>query len=329
MNFPLFQKALSQSTSTLPVATLATAALWMLFVPSGATGVGESGNLFWQMVKWPSFDPRFYRTAAFLLLLVSGYWQTEVSNRYALLNVRSKMPAVCFVCMSALCVFLRDLHPALVLMALHGAVLYLLFSVTVKPHTTLQVFKLFGLVSIETLVYPQAWVLVVAYGACLAYMRFSSMKVFFAALIGLIVPYWFFFSLTVLIDRQDIFLQQTESMCLFGWPDFSCWSSTQVIAFAFSSFLFLVSSFHHFRHQRQEKPRVKMLNNCLCILGYVSLCFVLCCPQDLVQILPLCIVPFAMMAGIYFAHGDSRGSNVLTMVSVIVWVALAVLSVCL
>lgn len=130
---------------------------------------------------------------ALVLTALTAYIITETNNTYMLLRTRSRMVASVWVFGTACVGLLHPFAPALPATFCLAVSYYLLFRTYQRSHPPVtDVFHTFAMLAMGSLFYPPVlylapfflWYLTV-------FMRVLSFRTFFAALVGLLLPFWF------------------------------------------------------------------------------------------------------------------------------------------
>ncbi len=158
-----------------------------------------------------------------------------------------------------------------------------------------QSFAAFALIALASLFCVKAlWYVPVVWMVMTVYMQVMGVRVFFASLFGLAVPYWIALPFVARDETTDVASQHFEGLFALEPPfDFSamtpfCWTILGIVlAFGLSGMAY------YYRHNRYDRLRMKQGYN-----GYAFL-FVVSCLLFAVQpqLFWLCMAVMAMSAG--------------------------------
>lgn len=288
-----FQNHVVESVYTLPLCVVLCLLLW--WWPNGASGVHSIGNCV-------------------LCMLVAGLIM-ETNSVYQLIRLRTRIMACVWmflvVCLPAAHDSSLAFIPAFCLSVAH----YMMFDSYQNRNASVSVFHGCLSLSLCSLCYAPALLLVIPYLFLLQlFMQSLSLRTLGAGLIGLGLPYWLLFPLSLwfpdlfsfeghfvtFMELPDMFLSYTGSVSPLQWG-----------AFGLVAFLGLLASVHFVRHDYNDKIRTRMM---LYVYVYESffffvLLFLFPCLWDSLFVLFLaCISP---LIAHYFALTGSRITNLL------------------
>ena len=127
-----------------------------------------------------------------LIAALVAYVVTETNNIHQLLRVRSRMISAVWLSVLACMGFTHPFHPAMLSALALSVSHFLLFRTYQQPQPVADVFHSFLALALGSVAFPPLilfapfflWYLVV-------FMRALTLRTFFAALVGLLLPFWF------------------------------------------------------------------------------------------------------------------------------------------
>ncbi len=127
-----------------------------------------------------------------LLVALTAYVVMETNNTYQVIRVRSRMMSSVWLFLSASVIPFHYFSPVLLATFCLAVSIYLLFRTYQQPQPVVDTFHSFLLLALGSIVLPQMalfapfflWYFIV-------FMRALSLRSFFAGLLGLVLPFWF------------------------------------------------------------------------------------------------------------------------------------------
>ena len=164
-----FQNKVATSNFTLPVAAFLTTLLWCaegIYTPDRILGWAVCG--------------------------LTAYFWVETNNAHSLIRIRSRLTPAIYLWMTG-CIFsLHPLQDGLIVSCLMLASYYLLFKSYQRTEAVSPIFHSFLCLGIGSLFFPQLLFFAPFYlWYATVYLRSLTWRTFWAAMTGLILPYWF------------------------------------------------------------------------------------------------------------------------------------------
>lgn len=245
---------------------------------------------------------------------LSTFLMAELNNTYALIRIYSRMVSCIFLLlMTMACYPYEDISVAVT--ALCSIFFYTAsFHCYQESHQVGWGFYAFLAVGINSLFFvqvlyfvPLLWILL------LTKLLAMSPRMFFASLLGLLTPYWFY--LFYALWQQDLsafadhfialgtFVNPMEALPLLTMP--------QMINGGMVLFCALTGMVHYLRNRQQDRIRTQLLYELMMIVDAIAILFLLAQPQHFDQMLPLVIVNTAPLAAHFTALTHTRWTNML------------------
>ena len=190
------QNRIGRSIATLPVCALLAVGLWWL--PQGAYSHDSLVSL--------------------LLMALTAYIVAETNNTNMLIRTRSRMIASVWVFASAFVGLLHPFSPAMLAAFCLSVSYYLLFRTYQQPQPVVDVFHTFFMLALGSLVCPRMVFFVPLFFWHLSvFMRALTLRTFFAALVGLVLPFWFWGGWLLWTDNPAPFLAWLADLRSIVW----------------------------------------------------------------------------------------------------------------
>ena len=296
------QNKIGRSRAVLPLCILLTLVLW--WFPLG----GYSHSYAWGL----------------LLAALVAYVVTETNNIYQLLRVRSRMISAvwlsCLACMG----FFHPFHPAMLAALALSVSHFLLFRTYQQPQPVADVFHTFLALALGSVAFPPLLLFALPFlWYLLVFMRALTFRGFFAALVGLVLPFWFWGGWVLWQGDASSLVQWWQrlaggmttaglnvSALQHGFSDFAASPSPVALAFLLLAMLTVWTSIAYLLHSFDDKIRTRMMLYVYVSQSLLLLLFSLFA-AELLPLLPLLLLSCSPLVAHYFTFRTSWGSLVL------------------
>lgn len=309
-----FQKSITDSQMTLPVVYGVVILLWFLtppILPSDSYSTTEYGlwhhlPLALQQGYWSLGIGAFCASLAI-------YAMAELNNANVLLRVGSRMLSTTLAFLLGLVVICHLFQPGMLLMLFVLLSFFPLFASyqTTNPFLS---FLTFLMVSVASLVFPKWLWIVPVYWIIQGYLRSFTLRCFLASLLAVMLPYWFYGAIALMTESTGDFLSHLQEMVSFQGFDYTQLDRRELVVFLFVILLFLTGVIDFYLHRYQDKTRTRILYNVLVLYGIVITLWIGIQPQYFTTLLPVLILPTAILFGHFFTFTHTRFSHILCII---------------
>lgn len=303
-----FQNRVVESVFTLPISAVFAALMW--WFQGGFSKANMLGLLFCALT-------------AYIIL--------ETNNANALIRVRTRLLSSLWLISVACMGFLHTaIEPLFVTLCL--SLSYSQLCRTYQRYdAAVQAFHANLLLSVASLVFPPMLLLSVLYGVYFSvYMRCVNLRLVMASLLALLLPYWFWSGWCVWQLDFVPLLSHLSAVVDFRIPTQEVYDQVSlpvISAWALVNLLSVVGTIHYLRNRYDDKIKVRMLLYIFVCQTVFFQIAVLLQPQFIMFLLPMLMVSSNPLVAHYFALTGSWLSNLFFCLSLLLFVALAVISV--
>ncbi len=259
--------------------------------------------------------------------VLSVYMIAEMNNAYSLLRVRSRMVSGVFIALTCTMSFMFSGLPG-ALTQLFAIVSLLLLLSTYQDKKSLgrifYAFLLFGLCSIlcvDILLFvPLLWLLM------LTQLQSLSWRGFFASLIGLATPYWFF-SLWFVWQRDFTPLADHFRSLATFMPLSEAYATVticELLTFVLTAALTLTGIVHFWNHSIDEKIRTRLFYGLFTWMSAMSLLLTALQPQLFDPMMRIAVVCASPLVAHFLTLTSTRITNIAFFAIVAVTVAVTI-----
>ena len=299
-----FQNKVATSGYTLPVAAISATLLWC------AEGI-YTLDMLW----------------GWLLCGLTAYLWMETNNTYALIRIRSLLTPAIYVAMAGAAFSLHPLQPSVIIACAMLASYNMLFRSYQQTDAVSPLFHSFLCLGVGSLFFPQLLYFVPFYlWYATVFFRSLTWRAFWAAILGLALPYWFMAGYDIYTENFSHFTAHFSALAQFQplhLGNYRYFDYLQVSFVAWVAALSLIASAHCIRTSFNDKIRTRMLLYCIMIQELLIVAFMALQPIHFHVLSGLLLMNSAPLIAHYFALTRSRFSNSLFILSIFVLSALA------
>lgn len=246
-------------------------------------------------------------------LMFSTYLMVGLNNINALIRIYSRMVSCSFLFLSVMASFLLPSIPGAVVQLCFIAYYLCVFHAYQDRQSTAWSFYSFICLGVASTVFIQILFLV---PLLLIIHRTKIMalstRTFFAALIGLIIPYWFLGAYYLYTHQSDRLIEHVVSIAQFQ-PlfDYSGITTQQLLTFAFIVVVFIIGTVHFLRNSYNDKIRIRMIYETFIFVNIGCIVFLVLQPQHNDILTRLIIINTAPLIGHFISLTRTALTNIL------------------
>lgn len=253
-----------------------------------------------------------------------GYLMIEMNTKFTLIRTRTTLPACIYWYLISIFFFIHTFEwsnfaPLAFLLSIFN-----LFMGYESSKAPIHVFHAFFFLGLGSLAFPQ--LIYFTFLLIISTITFRAMnaKSFFASILGLLTPYWFLFGYAFYQNEMPVFYTLVKEIYHFYPIHYFEIQATEIIAGIFSTILLVISSLHYFQVAYLDKTRTRIFLSFIAFSGWWTTLFMILQPQHLHVLLPIQLISSAFLAGHLFTLTRNRFSNILFIVTFILFIALTI-----
>lgn len=316
------------SPLTLPLSLVGVLLVWML---TGVFGLADAAPAFIGLLgrdgvgTWLS-SPWVSHTVALLGYVLLGYMMLELNNAYAVIRMRTSLQVSLTGWLLAASPTLLQSPVGAWVSASVAVSLYFLFRSYQQADRPIYLFRSAAYLGLGSLLFPPLLLLepVCLLGAYL--FRSLTWRGFFAAVLGLCLPYAFLLGYAYWWNRMDLFTAPFADLALLRQPLSFAASGSVWTLWGVMLLLLLVGSLHYFGTSNDDKIRTRNYLHFLVLLGVVLFALSLLLMGQAVVWLAALLPVVSLVGAHLFALSHSKASNLFFLFYIIS--LLAVFSFC-
>lgn len=266
------------------------------------------------------------RYLEFVIFAFAAYLMVELNNRNSLIRIYSRMVSCSFIVLATMNEPMFDTGDVWLTLLCFVAMFIALFNSYQDKRAQGRVFYAFMFIGIASLLHvqvlffvPVVWMLM---ASCL--MAFSNRN-FWASVIGLTVPYWFFAGYSAITGQLDYFFAHFSADAWISQPflyegldvcDIAAAGCVALVAF--------IGMVHFLRNSYKDKIRTRMIYETLSTMAIVCMVFIMAQPQHIAWLTGIMTIPASVLIAHFFALTATRITNITFIVLTLGFVALTV-----
>jgi hypothetical protein len=303
-----FQNKVAGSVFTLPVCVVIAAALWWL----------------------PQQDSSIPNILGLALCLLTTYVMMETNAQQHIIRIRTRMMSSVWLILAASLSFMHPLAKPIIAANFLCIGYHLFFRCDQEDEPQIYVFHTFLMLSLGSFCAPIMLLMAVPFFLYLTiFLRSLTNKVFWAGVLGLIVPFWCYASWCFITKDMQSFVTRIVDMAQFEQPSLEAIVSLPFVwqvSAAFIALLSIVSILHYLRTNYDDKIRVRMIQYIYITQTLMLMAFLVLQPAHYQTTMALFVASASPLIAHYFALTSSFLSNLFFILSLLFTAAMAVLN---
>lgn len=310
-----FQKTISHSQATLPVVGVVAVLLWCILPPQWMQiPVDVSAYGLWRFVPSVLTQGTWSAVLSALCAAVAVYQMAELNYANVLLRVNTRMLSSMLALLLGLSVVCHQFStPGSILMVLTLSSFFPLFASYQHPVPHLSFLTHLAL-SAASLLLPQLLWLVPIYWLVQTIFRTLTFRSFIASLLALLTPYWCYAAIAYVTGTWAEFMADIQQVANFQWPDYTLFPLCHLLTYIFTLLVFIVGTIDFFVQQFSDKTRIRIIYRSMVCYGIALALFIALLPQHFAVLLPLLLLPTAILHGHFFTLTQTRASHIIILI---------------
>lgn len=307
------QGQITAGRGTLPAVILICTLCWVStasLLTSLTISTGESAPDLWQLPRNLLIPSWAEQTISYLVYALIGYFLIEINNQFGIIRMRASMQTAIYFLLITACPKMHLLYAGDIASIAFLISIYFLFKSYQHSKAVEYLFYSFVFIGAGSIVFPQLTFLS-ALWIVEAY-RFQSLTLrsFFGALLGWMLPYWLLFGHAFFYNQPELFYRSFNELVTFGQIlDFQQLQFAELFVLGYLFLLFIVSAAHCISAGFEDKIRTRAYLQFLIDLTLVLFLLIALQPVYYNNILPLLVISNSILIGHFFVLTSSKISN--------------------
>ena len=248
-----------------------------------------------------------------VLFVLTAYLLVELSNRNALLRVRSRMVTSTFLVLSCIPVAMIGSFCGGVTSLCFIITLNILFGIDHGFSSMRGAYYAFLSLGVASLFFVQALFFVPLLWLLMAtQLQALNWRSWWASVLGIITPYWLYSPWLLYQNDWQTAMAHFAPLTHFVWPiDYSSLDVVQVMDLCFIGLLMLIGVVHFRFNRIEEKIRIRQLYGFFTSVAFFVVGYLMVCPGLVNPLLRILIVCASPLIAHLLTLSSSRLSNVL------------------
>lgn len=274
------------------------------------------------LLLWIVTFTAWQEAISLLACALTAYLLIEINTAFTLIRTRTTLHVCFYVFLTTACTFLHPLQQATFVPLCFLIALFQLFRSYESPQVSGSIFHAFFFIGVGSLMFPQLLYFVPLFYLGMINLRSLTPKSFFAGLLGLTVPYWFFFGYAFYYDKLGFFYRPLVEAVRFQPVSYHSLGGGQLISCAVITLISLISSIHYFNVSYLDKVRTRIFLFFLLAIEVWTYLLGALQPQHFNVLLQIQIIIGSILAGHLFILTRNRFSGIFFIVTFVILIAL-------
>lgn len=309
---------------SFPIAIMISLLIWIAsYLIKPYAGVTDS-FIFWKELSAYIPSNLYGGIINFLLCGLVIYLLLELNNAYSLIRLRTNIQYTLYILIMGICPFMHPLQPSTPVVICVLMAIYLLFHSYQRPHPVGCIFHSHLFLSLGSLLFPQLLFGVPIFLIGAYNFRILTFKTFFAALLGISLPYWFLFGHAFFYNRMELFYAPFQELVTFYPINYTYGNNAEFFTGAFLLLLFIIGAVHSLVTGYQDKLRTRSYLNFFILLEFTVILFCVLQPQHFLILFHLFVIGCSLFTAHLFALSHSKSTHILFIISIVTLTALGI-----
>lgn len=273
---------------------------------------------------WSITSYEWQEAISLLGCALTAYLLIEINTAFTLIRTRTTFHVCLYIFLSTICFFLHPLQFLSFVPLAFLIAVFQLFRSYESPYPAGSIFHAFFFTGLGSLLFPQLLYFVPLFYLGMIGFRSLSPKSFFAGLIGLSVPYWFFFGYAFYYDKMSLFYHPLQEIIHFQPISYETLGLDKMISCGVVTLISLISSVHYFHVSYLDKVRTRIfLSFLIAVEAWIYLLGILQ-PQHFNILLQMQIIAGSILTGHLFTLTRNRFTGIFFIITFVILIALTI-----
>lgn len=265
--------------------------------------------------------------------LLTTYIVMETNGRQHIIRIRTRMMSCVWLVLAASLSFMHPLEEPIIAAAFMCAAYYLLFRCYQRHRSQAIAFHAFLMLGLGSFWTPVMLPMAIPFFLYLAiFLRSLTRKVFWAGVLGIVVPYWCYAVWCFVMKDMESFVRRLTDMVQFEMPSLEAVRSLPFVwqvSAALVALLSIVSIIHYLRTNYDDKIRVRMILYIYVSQTLLLMAFLVLQPAYYETTMALLVASASPLIAHYFSLSYSWLSTAFFLLSILLTAGMATLNLAL
>lgn len=259
-----------------------------------------------KLVTWLSNNLLLGKIVTLVAMLSVGFYLLHVNTKHIVIKQRTYLPAFFYFILTSSLIPLQQINPAVFASILMVFSLDHILSIYHKETVLDNLFRAGFYIAIASLFYAPAIFYFIAVIFSIASIRTFNLREWFAALFGLITPWFFYFLYQYIVNNDLSATYRILSQNLFTEVNYDH-NSFLVYAFlAYCLIVFIISGFFLIKSLATQKINVRKYHGVFFWFNLVTITIIIFVPSVSIEIAYIGIIPITFHFAHYFTNSTRR-----------------------
>ncbi|NDW13320.1 hypothetical protein D0T50_10500 [Bacteroides sp. 214] len=241
--------------------------------------------------------------------LIIGYFLIAFNNAFVIIRIRASVQTTIYFLFIAIFPALHQFHSANVLTVFFIIALYFFFRSYQQSAPTGSLFYSFFFLGLGSMLFPQLIFFIPLFIIGIPYLSTLTWRIFFATLLGFILPYFFLLGHAVYHDSMELFYKPFVQLIHFDAIDFSLLPTWELVTLCYFFFLFVCSTIHCLAESYKDKIRTRILLRFWIVICFFMFVFIVLQPAHIISLTSILLTGLSVLIAHFATQTNSKLSN--------------------
>jgi len=262
--------------------------------------------LYALITNWLSSNMLWGKITAFTVLLFTGFYLLQINSKHIVIKQRTYLPAFLYLILVSSFVTLHQINPAVFASLLIVLAFDHILSIYHKENVLDNLFRASFYLAVASLFYAPSILYFIAFLLSIISIRSFNLREWFAAVFGLITPWFFYFFYQYFVNSDLLSAYRTLNLNLFTEVNNDSNGILLYIFYAYCMLLFIISGFFLVNTLSNQKISVRKFHGTFFWFNLVSIAIIILIPSVSVEIAYIVLIPIIFQFTHYFTTSNRK-----------------------
>jgi len=252
------------------------------------------------ITNWISENIVYGKLITFTIILFTAFYLLQINSKHIVIKQRTYLPAFFYILLSSCFIALHRVNPAIFSALFFVFAFDHIFSIYHKENALDNIFKAGFYIAIASLFYAPSILYIIVLLLAIMSIRTFNIREWFAALFGVITPWFFFFFYHYIINSDLSISFKTLNLNLFTPVNQDNDSFLVYTFYGYCLLLFLITGFYLLKTLPTQKINVRKYYGVFFWFNLISISILILIPSISYEIIFIAIIPLSFQFAYYF-----------------------------
>jgi len=258
------------------------------------------------ITSWLSNNIFYGRILTFIVMLFTGFHLLQINSKHIVIKQRTYLPAFFYFILISSIIPLHQINPAVFASFLFVFAIDHILSIYHKENVLDNLFRAGFYIATASLFYAPSLLYFFAIILSIISIRSFNIREWFAALFGLITPWFFYFFYTYFFNNNIFAAYKSLNLNLSTAVNYDNNSLLLYIFYSFLLILFIITGVFLVKTVPMQKISVRKFHGVFFWFNLVTIAIILLIPSVSIEIAYIAIIPITFQFAHYFTTSNRK-----------------------